>query len=79
MLYTYRTRKDTVQDEDGEKYTVYGIEAVDSEEKVLLSFPDIFFDPQQAESFAELCNESELSLTHLADAVEDALTEQYAI
>lgn len=66
-------RKDTIYDEDANKYTVYGIEAVDSKGKVLLSFSDIFFDKQKAEHFVNLCNENDLELIHLADVVEDAL------
>ena len=44
-----------------------------------MSFPDVFFDGQKAERFVTLCNEGELSLLHLADAVEDALVEQYTV
>lgn len=72
-------RIDTIHDEDGKKYTVYGIDAVDFNGKILESFPDIFFDIQKAEVFVNLCNENKLELIHLADVVEDALVEQYAI
>lgn len=72
-------RIDTIHDEYGRKYTVYGIESIDSKGKILQSYPDIFFDRQKAERFVNLCNENDLSLIHLADAVEDALAEQYAI
>ena len=79
MSYTYRLREDTIHDEDGKEYIVYGIEAVNSKKKVLSSFSDIFFDKQKAEAFVNLCNEGKLELIHLADIVEDAITEQYAI
>ena len=73
MPCTYRMRKDSIYDEDGNKYTVYGIEAVDPNGNVLVSFPDIFFDKQKAEHFVNLCNKNVLELIHLADVVEDAL------
>ncbi len=75
MTYTYCMRKDTVYDEDRIAHTVYGIDAVGSEGKILSSYPDVFFDRQKAEHFVHLCNEGNLSLIHLADAVEDALIE----
>ena len=74
-MYTYSMRKDTIHDEERKAYTVYGIDAVNSEGKVLMSFSDVFFDRQKAERFVSLCNEGNLSLMHLADAVEDALAE----
>lgn len=43
MAYTYRIRKSTVQDEEGNRYTVYGIEAISSEGEVLSGFSDVFF------------------------------------
>ena len=73
MTCTYRTRIDTVYDEDGNAYTVYGIEAVGAGGEILASIPDVFFDRQKAEHLADLCNEGHLSLLHLRDVVEDAL------
>lgn len=73
MSYTYRMRKDSAYDEDENKYTVYGIEAVDPKGNVALSFSDVFFDRQKAERFVNLCNKNGLELIHLADVVEDAL------
>ncbi len=75
MTYTYCMRKDTVHDEDRKAYTVYGIDAISSEEEILSSFSDVFFDRQKAERFVNLCNEGCLSLIHFSGAVEDALTE----
>lgn len=79
MNYNYCLREDILFDENGGKYTVYGIDAIELNNKVLQSFPDIFFSRQMGESFVKLCNMCELELIHLADAVEDILTEQYAI
>lgn len=74
-MYTYCMRKDTIHDEERKAYTVYGIDAVNSDGEVLVSVPDVFFDRQKAERFVSLCNDGNLSLIHLADAVEDALAE----
>ncbi len=79
MPYTYRLREDTIHDEEGKEYIVYGIEAVNSKKKVPSSFSDIFFDKQKAKTFVNLCNEGKLELIHLTDVVDDAITEQYAI
>ena len=79
MPYTYRLREDAIHDEEGKEYIVYGIEAVNREKKILSSFSDIFFDKQKAEAFVSLCNECKLELIHLADVVDDAITEQYAV
>ncbi len=74
MSYTYRLNETTVTDEDGEMYTVYGIDAVDESGNILESFPDIFFDLTKAEEFIDSCNICELHLIHLADVVEDVIS-----
>ncbi len=70
---TYTLRCDTVLDEEGQAYTVYGITALNNSGKELASFPDMFFDKQKAIDFVNLCNSERLELVHLADVVEDAL------
>ena len=75
MICTYRVRKDDVRDEASKVYTVYGIEAIDSAGKTLLSYPDVFFDLQKAERLADLCNDENLSLIHFPGVIEDALAE----
>ena len=75
MTYAYSMRKDIIQDERRNPYTVYGIDAVRSDGELILSFSDIFSDRQQASRFVSLCNEGALSLIQLYDAVEDALAE----
>ncbi len=79
MNCIYNLRKDVVKDEDGQYHTVYGIEAVDADGKVLQSFEDIFFDLEKAVEFVELCNQNKLELIHLEGVVEDALAEQNII
>ncbi len=73
MTCTYCMKQDVIRDEEKRPYAVYGIEAVSPEGKILLSFSDLFFDREKAESLVTLCNDGELSLSHLPDVVEDAL------
>ena len=75
MTYTYCMRKDIIHDEEKKEYVVYGIEVISHKGKLLLSFPDVFFDRKKAEHFVKLCNEAGLSLIHLPCAIEDALAE----
>ena len=75
MVCTYRLTKDIIRDEERKAYTVYGIEAVNSDGEILSGFSDVFFDRQKAERFVALCNNAGLSFLHLEDAVEDALAE----
>lgn len=79
MNYTYVINEITVTNECGAAFAVYGVDAVDDHWRVLTSYPDIFFDKYQAEELVARCNESELSLQHLRDVVEDALAEQYGV
>lgn len=74
MEYIYRTRSDVIYDEDGKKYTVYGIEAITSKNNVITSVSDIFFDEADAQAFVKRCNNNKLSLIHLYDVIEDILT-----
>lgn len=73
MIYTYCLRTDKILGEDGILHIVYGIEAVNEEEVVLASFPDIFIDRIKALLLIELCNGLELSLIHLTEVIEDIL------
>ena len=64
-------------DEDNNKHTVYGVDALDRFENVLESVADIFFDKLKAEEFIKLCNEEKLGLIHLQDVIEDVLEDMY--
>lgn len=44
MKFTYCMRCDTVCDEEKNVCTVYGIDAIRSDGKVLSSYSDVFFD-----------------------------------
>ena len=73
MKIAYHLRCDEICDECGEIHKVYGIDAIDSEDNVVSSVPDIFFDISEAIKFVELCNSAELSLIHLPEVIEDLL------
>jgi len=69
----YILRKDTITDEEGNAFTVYGITAIDIFGIVLKTVPDIFFERGKAEEFIALCNSEKLELCHLFDVCEDQL------
>ena len=71
MQVKYTLRTDTVTDDENQKYTVYGITALDIFENVLQTVSDLFFDKQKAEDFIKLCNEEKLELIHLQDVIDD--------
>lgn len=73
MQVKYTLRTDIVTDEDNNKHTVYGVDALNRFENVLESVADIFFDKQKAEAFIDLCNEEKLELIHLQNVIEDVL------
>lgn len=77
MHYTYRMKETCLCDEQGTKWTVYGVEAVDATGNILSCFSDVFFDRESAKSFVRACNEQEVELLHIRDVVDDALVEQY--
>ena len=62
MSYIYRLNETAIADENGEKYTVYGIDAVNDNGYILESHTNIFFDRLKAEKFVSLCNECELEI-----------------
>lgn len=77
MQVKYTLRTDIVTDEENNKHTVYGVDALDRFENVLESVADIFFDKLKAEEFIKLCNEEKLELIHLQDVIEDVLEDMY--
>lgn len=79
MSFTYHLRTDTIADEEGKEYTVYGISTISHNGNIVKSVPDIFFDVKLAENLVTKCNKYKLSLVHLMDVIDDALTEQYAL
>ena len=79
MSYTYHLRTDFILDEEGNKHIVYGVSAIQTDGTILMSVSDVFFDAQQAKAFVACCNQYEVSLIHLMDVIDDALTEQYAL
>ncbi len=79
MEIVYRLKTDNIYDEEGCLHTVYGIVAIDTFGNEIKSLADVFFDKEKAEQLVTLCNKENLSLIHLEDVVEDALTEQYTV
>lgn len=76
MVCIYCLNTDTVVDEEGDEFRVYGIDAYGQEQgelRVMRSVKGIFCDRHDAEDLVERCNTLELHLVHLQDVIEDAL------
>jgi hypothetical protein len=73
MPYIYYLRVDSIPDGDRAVRTVYGIDAYDEESGEMLEISDVFSDRDAAVGFVERCNDLQLSIIHLREAIEDAL------
>lgn len=75
-MYQYRFIKEEQYNQEHGVYTAYGICGYELAQNVMretIYLPDVFLSKTVAERFVALCNELELSLVHLYDAVQDAL------
>lgn len=73
MKVHYCLRRDVIRREDDVQYTAYGLDAVDSDGRILRSVPDLLLDRQRVMDLIDRCNALELSLIHLDDVIEDLL------
>lgn len=73
MQHIYSLRKDELFDEYGTLYIGYGIDALNLENRIVISVPDIFLDESEAIRFADTCNALKLNIVHLYDVIEDAI------
>ena len=70
---TYILRSDILTDEDDNDHIVYGITAKNTNNEVLDSIPDIFFDKNRAKDFVSFCNDKNVALKDLAELAEKQL------
>lgn len=73
MNVKYILHSSAVIDEENNRYSVYGITAINKKEKILKTISDIFFDKDKAKDFINLCNNEKIELIHIEDIVEDQL------
>ena len=73
MNYTYQIREDKASIEDNEEIIVYGIDAIDENNHIIMSIPNIFVKKAKAINLANICNRGKLSYIHLMDVIEDFL------
>lgn len=73
MKVHYCLRRDVIRREDGVLYIAYGLDAVDSDGRILRSVPDLLIDRRRVMDLIDRCNALELSLIHLDDVIEDLL------
>ena len=70
----YKIRTDEIDDENGDRFTVYGFDVVlPDNSNTVRSFPDIFFDKSTAEKFIEGLNDSDIDEKQIPEIVDDTL------
>ena len=72
QMYLYTVREDHLKTEEGDHYTVYGIEIWEAGERIQ-SVPDIFLHIYDVEALAALCNRLQLDPIHFREVAEDYL------
>ncbi len=72
MEYSYAVREDVTEDEEGNRRTVYGIDAFCCGTRVQ-SVPDVFCGKEKAVALVDTCNKLQLHIVHLMSVIEDAL------
>ncbi len=73
-MYIYKVIEGIVYDEENNAYKVYGISASNEKGEVIKSYDDVFFEEEEAIKLVKACNDGKLSVIHLEDVIEDALT-----
>lgn len=77
-MMKYQAVKEMHHDPDIGTYTAWGIkgwQTSDTERAVIAYIPDVFLCKRDAEHFASLCTQLNISISHLSDVVEDYLAE----
>ena len=76
-MIIYKITESNMWDIDNGNYTSFGIcayEILNNDKKLVAYVPDIFLNKQDAEVLVDRCNSGKLSLIHLYDVIEDALS-----
>ncbi len=76
MSRYYKMAEKSICDEAGVTHTVYGVKLVNESGEDVIVFADLFFEKQNAERLADICNSKGLSPIHFAEIAEDTVTEQ---
>ncbi len=79
MKYTYCIRTDVVTDDENKRFTVYGVNALDSKNNLIKAIPDMFFNRCEAESFIIRCNAKRLDVSMLSSCAEEEVARRYTI
>lgn len=76
-MYIYDVREDSITDEDGKIRPTFGVDVLEGSTegvRFIRSIRDVFLSRSEAERFVGLCNSLGLSLIHLDDVIEDAIS-----
>lgn len=67
----YMLRTDKITDEEDNEYEVYGVDAADGD--VSLSFPDIFFNIEDAKAFIALISDEDVCVSQIKYLIDDVI------
>ena len=73
----YMLRTDKITDEEDNEYEVYGVDASDGD--VSLSFPDIFFNIEDAKAFIALISDEDVSVSQIKYLIDDVICKMCSI
>ena len=73
----YMLRTDKITDEEDNEYEVYGVDALDGD--VSLSFPDIFFNIEDAKAFISLISDEDVSVSQIKYLIDDVICKMCSV
>ena len=73
----YMLRTDKITDEEDNEYEVYGVDAADGD--VSLSFPDIFFNIEDAKAFISLIPDEDVSVSQIKYLIDDVICKMCSV
>ena len=73
----YMLRTDKITDEEDNEYEVYGVDASDGD--VSLSFPDIFFNIEDAKAFIAFVADEDVSVSQIKYLIDDIICKMCSV
>lgn len=71
--YIYELTETHIDDLQDISYTTYGIQALDSDQKVVVAYADVLTNRVLVEELVHKCNLLELDVLHLQDVIWDLI------
>lgn len=73
----YMLRTDKITDEEDNEYEVYGVDAAEGD--VSLSFPEIFFNIEDAKAFITLISDEDVSVSQIKYLIDDVICKMCSV